>query len=95
MRMKGLGELYHDKCVENEELKKILRKCKCMAIYRFRCEKCSEEKVIDAPMSEYDKLKDSQVCECGSKMKRVLEWEGSCKLCDGMYGIDKGSGWTK
>lgn len=63
-----------------------------MASYKFKCTKCEKEEERDIPMSHYDEQKDKQLCsECVSKMTRVIEFSGSVKLCEGMYGAN---GWN-
>lgn len=44
--------------------------------YLFKCNKCGKKQERDIPMSEYDKRKNNQVCECGGKMQRVIQWQG-------------------
>ena len=59
--------------------------------YLFKCVSCKKKREIDIPMSEYDKQKNNQVCECGGKMQRVIEWQGIAEGGgDGWYG-KKGS----
>ncbi len=53
--------------------------------YRFRCIKCGSESERDIPLDEYDRLKHEQVCGCGEKMERVIEWEG--------FARGSGGGW--
>lgn len=56
-------------------------------LYRFFCEHCNNNDIeIDIPMSDYDKLKEMQICpECNRKIKRFIEWNG---IAEG-----NGSGW--
>lgn len=55
--------------------------------YRFNCEKCRKSTEIDIPIDKYDSEKDKQVCECGGKLSRVIEWQGWAKASgDGWYG---------
>ena len=44
--------------------------------YLFFCEKCHKNESRDIPMNLYDKEKNNQICSCGSKMQRVIEWSG-------------------
>ena len=47
-----------------------------MAYYTFRCTKCKNVESREIAMKEYDKEKNKQVCSCGAKMQRVIEWNG-------------------
>jgi predicted nucleic acid-binding Zn ribbon protein len=53
--------------------------------YLFSCKKCSKKEYRDIPMKEYNKEKNNQICTCGVKMERVIEWAG---IAEG-----KGEGW--
>lgn len=44
--------------------------------YKFECEKCKKITDVEIAMSDYDIHKNNQVCSCGGKMKRKLEWTG-------------------
>ena len=44
--------------------------------YLFFCEKCNKNENRDIPMNLYDKEKNNQICSCGAKMQRVIEWSG-------------------
>ena len=44
--------------------------------YLFNCEKCGKSAEIEIKISNYDNEKDKQFCNCGGKMKRVIEWQG-------------------
>lgn len=46
--------------------------------YLFSCTNpnCNKKENRDIPMNLYDKEKDKQVCPCGAKMERVIEWSG-------------------
>lgn len=44
--------------------------------YLFSCTKCNKKENRDIPMNLYDKEKNNQICSCGSKMQRVIEWTG-------------------
>ena len=61
--------------------------------YKFKCTKCRHIEQKDIPMSDYSKLKDSQVCsKCGAKTERVIEWTGMAEGSgDGWYGKSDGS----
>lgn len=56
--------------------------------YLFKCSKCNKQESRDIPMKEYDKEKNNQICSCGSKMKRVIEWSGIAESSNmnGWYG---------
>ena len=61
-------------------------------LYKFSCPSCDYTTEIDIPMSEYDTLKDKQICPvCYAVdsnqvlLKRVIEWTG---IASG-----NGSGW--
>lgn len=47
-------------------------------LYLFSCTntKCRKKENRDIPMNLYDKEKNNQICSCGSKMQRVIEWTG-------------------
>ena len=47
-------------------------------LYLFSCtnQKCRKKENRDIPMNLYDKEKNNQICSCGSKMQRVIEWTG-------------------
>ena len=46
-------------------------------VYKFKCKACNKEEEKEIPIKEYDKEKTKQTCSnCGSKMDRVIEWEG-------------------
>lgn len=53
--------------------------------YLFTCKNCHKKENRDIPMNQYDKEKNNQICTCGSKMERVIEWSG---IAEG-----SGSGW--
>ena len=53
--------------------------------YLFSCTKCSKKENRDIPMNQYDTEKNKQICTCGAKMERVIEWSG---IAEG-----SGSGW--
>ena len=44
--------------------------------YLFNCSKCHKNESRDIPMDKYDKEKNNQICSCGAKMQRVIEWSG-------------------
>ena len=44
--------------------------------YLFACSNCHKNESRDIPMNLYDKEKNNQICSCGSKMQRVIEWSG-------------------
>ena len=56
--------------------------------YLFFCKKCSRKEYRDIPMKEYDKEKNNQICSCGGKMERVIEWSGIAESSNmnGWYG---------
>lgn len=56
-----------------------------MANYTFRCTKCKKKEERNIPMNLYNKEKNNQICSCGSKMERVIEWTG---IAEG-----NGAGW--
>ena len=47
-----------------------------MANYTFCCTSCKKQEERNIPMSDYDKEKNNQICSCGAKMQRVIEWSG-------------------
>ena len=54
--------------------------------YVFECPACKTKKEIDIAMSEYDKEKNNQFCDCGQKLKRVFEPIGlTIYNCQGFY----------
>lgn len=47
-------------------------------IYLFKCPDCGSQRNIEIPISDYDEMKNRQQCSnCGSILKRVIEFEGS------------------
>lgn len=44
--------------------------------YKFKCTACGKEEERNILISDYDREKEKQVCSCGEKMERVIEWEG-------------------
>ena len=56
--------------------------------YLFKCTNCKKQKIRDIPMKEYDKEKNNQICSCGAKMERVIEWSGIAESSNmnGWYG---------
>lgn len=47
-----------------------------MANYTFRCTSCKKQEERNIPMNQYDTEKNNQICSCGAKMQRVIEWSG-------------------
>ena len=47
-----------------------------MANYTFRCTSCKKQEERNIPMKDYDTEKNKQICTCGAKMERVIEWSG-------------------
>ena len=47
-----------------------------MANYTFRCTSCKKQEERNIPMNQYDTEKNNQICSCGAKMERVIEWSG-------------------
>ena len=45
-------------------------------LYLFKCSNCKKKENRDIPMNLYDKEKNNQICSCGAKMQRVIEWTG-------------------
>ena len=55
--------------------------------YLFCCNSCHKKENRDIPMNEYDKEKNIQICSCGAKMQRVIEWSGIAEGSgDGWFG---------
>lgn len=48
-------------------------------LYKFRCNDCGAVCDKPIPVAQYDEMKDKQICICGGKMARVIEWEGYAK----------------
>ena len=44
--------------------------------YLFKCPACNGTVEIDISINEYSEQKDKQICTCGNKLVRVLEWTG-------------------
>lgn len=44
--------------------------------YLYKCPNCKKQEYRDIPMKVYDKEKSNQICSCGGKMERVIEWSG-------------------
>lgn len=60
--------------------------------YLFECNKCGKKQEREISMSEYDKEKNNQICKCGGKMRRVIEWQGiAMGGGDGWYGKKGGT----
>tara|TARA_R110000824_G_scaffold14456_2_gene61500 strand:- start:16207 stop:16590 length:384 start_codon:yes stop_codon:yes gene_type:complete len=43
-----------------------------MPLYDFKCYLCDKLKPVTSSVYEYEKLKDTVVCDCGQKMSRVI-----------------------
>lgn len=58
--------------------------------YLFSCtnSKCQKKESRDIPMNLYEKEKNNQICTCGAKMERVIEWSGIAESSNmnGWYG---------
>ncbi len=54
-------------------------------IYKFKCDICGKSAEIDIKLADYDSEKDKQVCECGGKLSRIIEWQGQA--------VGSGDGW--
>ena len=56
--------------------------------YLFSCKKCSRKEYREIPMNKYDTEKNKQICSCGAKMERVIEWSGIAESSNmnGWYG---------
>lgn len=62
--------------------------------YRFRCPECGQVRNIDIKMSDYDKEKNNQMCSnCGSKLERVIEFEGSVGKTGGYDAVAGKASW--
>ena len=73
------------KGIIQRKITKLLQR-KVKMIYKFKCKTCNKEEEKEIAIKEYDKEKIKQVCSaCGSKMDRVLEWEG--------FAEGSGQGW--
>lgn len=61
--------------------------------YRFICEACRCEEEKEIAIKDYDAEKEKQVCtNCGGKMTRVIEWEGTASGSgDGWCGKSTGT----
>ena len=44
--------------------------------YLYSCPKCHKKENRDIPINKYDTEKNKQICSCGAKMQRVIEWSG-------------------
>ena len=66
--------------------------------YSFRCPTCNRTFDIDIPMTEYDSLKDKQLCPVCLALdsnqvilKRVIEWNGiATGVGEGWFGKSTG-----
>lgn len=60
--------------------------------YNFKCKKCGKSQEKEISIKDYDKLKNSQVCEdCGGKLVRIIEWQGIASGSgDGWFGKSNG-----
>lgn len=56
--------------------------------YLYKCPNCKKQEYRDIPMKEYDREKNNQICSCGTKMERVIEWSGIAESSNmnGWYG---------
>ena len=61
--------------------------------YKFKCTSCNGTCERDIPFAEYDKQKNNQVCICGGRLIRVIEWTGIA-TCDGSGWCGKSTGST-
>lgn len=62
-------------------------------LYRFICKTCRCEEEKEIAIKDYDAEKEKQVCtNCGGKMQRVIEWEGTASGSgDGWCGKSTGT----
>ena len=60
--------------------------------YRFICTECKCEEEKEIAVKDYDTEKEKQTCSnCGTKMQRVIEWEGFAKGSgEGWFGKSDG-----
>lgn len=62
--------------------------------YHFKCNKCNTDVYRNIPMSEYDEQKDKQKCNnCGSKLERVIEFEGAVGKTGGYDAVAGKASW--
>ena len=55
--------------------------------YKFKCEKCNKSEMRIIRLADYDMEKEKQFCNCGEKMQRVIEWQGTATGSgEGWYG---------
>lgn len=60
--------------------------------YSFRCPKCNSRVEREIKMEDYDKVKNSQLCNnCGSTLERIIEFDGLLKAPG--YGVDGNISW--
>lgn len=60
--------------------------------YTFKCKSCGKEEERNILISDYDREKEKQVCSCGGKLERVIEWEGIAEGSgQGWYGARGGN----
>ena len=61
--------------------------------YRFICKTCRCEEEKEIAIKDYDAEKEKQTCtNCGGKMERVIEWEGTASGSgDGWCGKSTGT----
>ncbi len=60
--------------------------------YDFQCTKCKNIEEKEISISDYDNLKNKQVCsKCGSSMVRIFKGDigGTEYKCGGFYDTDK------
>lgn len=53
--------------------------------YKFKCKTCGKVEEKEIPIKDYDREKGNQICTCGGKMDRIIEWSG---IAEG-----SGAGW--
>lgn len=61
--------------------------------YRFQCTKCNKTTEINIKLADYDSEKDKQVCKCGGKMSRIIEWQGGTYHLGGYSDVGGISHW--
>lgn len=62
--------------------------------YKFKCNECGNTEVVSIKVDDYDKEKDLQKCSnCGSKLERVIEWDGPATNLGGYSDVGGKASW--
>lgn len=62
--------------------------------YRFKCQKCKTEYLIEIPIDKYSEEKNKQRCiDCNTVLQRILEWNGPATINGGYEEVVGRANW--